>query len=122
MAGLIFGRRSDPGRDPYGISERSGLECAGEETPHRVDSLPLHGGGDVGVGVQCETRAVVAQHGGECLYVHTVLEGQDGECVPIGYNKDKSGIPVFARGLRFVLILFPSIFPPKIGIARVAKK
>jgi len=42
--------------------------------------------------------------------------------MPIGYNKDKSEIPVFARGLRFVLILFPSIFLQKIGIARVAKK
>jgi len=42
--------------------------------------------------------------------------------MPLWHNKDKSGISVFARGLRFVLILLPSIFPQKVGIARSAIK
>jgi len=37
-------------------------------------------GGDVGVGVQRETRRVVAQHRGHRFYVHTVLQchGREG--------------------------------------------
>jgi len=84
---LFLGLPFDPSRDPYGISERSGLES-----------------------------------GGEGLHVYAVLQCQDGECVSIGYNRGKLESPVFARGLRFLLVLFPSIFPQKIGIARVAKK
>ncbi len=65
---------------------------------------------------------LVAQHTADGFHIHAVLEGQGGEGVPIGYNKDKSEIPLFARGWRFVHVLFPSIFPQKIGIAWVAKK
>ena len=35
--------------------------------------------------------------------------------MPIGYNKDKSGNLVFARGFGFVLILFPQKKPLKRG-------
>ena len=91
--------RFDPSRDPYwlavggsaaycqlvpfgcGSSERLGLESTGEETPHRIRRLLLHGGGNVGIGVQGEPGAVVAQHGGEGFHVHAVLQGQDRECV-----------------------------------------
>ena len=59
----------DPSRDPYGSSERLGLESTGEEIPHCVRRPLLHGGGDVGVGVQGEARRVVAQHGGESFHV-----------------------------------------------------
>jgi len=72
----------------------------------------------VGVGVQGESGTVVAQHSGEGLYVYAVLQRQDGECVPIGYNKDKSGIPVFSRGCGFVLVLFPLKNTPKMGVGR----
>jgi len=104
---LFLGLPFDPSRDPYGSSERSGLESAREEAAHRICRLFLHRGRDVGVGVQGESGAVVAQHSGEGLYVYAVLQRQDGECVPIEYNKDKSENPVIARGWRFVLILFP---------------
>lgn len=40
-----------------------------QHTPHRIRRLPLGGGGDVGVGVQGEPGAVVAQHAAHCLDV-----------------------------------------------------
>ena len=65
--------RSDPSRDPYGNLERLGLESVGEKIPYRVCRLFLHGGGDVGVGIKGKSGGVMAQHGGEGLYVHAVL-------------------------------------------------
>ena len=50
--GSILRYRSDPSRDPYGSSERLGLESTGEETSHRVRRLLLHGSRDVGVGIE----------------------------------------------------------------------
>ena len=75
LGDLILRYRSDPSRDPYGNLERLGLESTGEEIPHRVRRLLLHGRGDVGVGIQGEPGAVVSQHGGERLYVYSILQG-----------------------------------------------
>ena len=36
----------------------------------------LHLHGSVGVGIQSEARAVVSQHGGQSLYIYSVLECQ----------------------------------------------
>jgi len=44
------------------------------------------------------------------------------EVVPIGYNKDKSGIPVFSRGCGFLLVLFPLKNTPKMGVGRGGDK
>ena len=71
--GWILRWTVDPSCDPYGIPERLGLESTREEIPHCVRRLLLHGGRDVGVGVQSEACGVVAQHGGEGFHVHTVL-------------------------------------------------
>ena len=46
---LILRSRFDPSRDPYQSAERKLPESAGEEAPHCVRRLLLHGGGDVGV-------------------------------------------------------------------------
>ena len=54
----------DPNRDPYGISERSGLETTREDTAHRFGGLTLGGRGHVGVGVQGEAGLGVAQDAG----------------------------------------------------------
>ena len=78
---LILRSRFDPSRDPYQSAERKLPESAGEETPHRVRRLFLHGGGDVGVGIKGKPGGVMAQHGGEGFYVHAVLQGQNRECV-----------------------------------------
>ena len=64
-----------------GNLEWLGLEGTGEETPHRVRRLLLHGGGDVGVGIQGKPGAVVTQHGGEGFHAYSVLQGQHRECV-----------------------------------------
>ena len=62
-----------------------------------VRRLPLHPLGGVGVGVQGEARAVVTQGIGQGFHVHTVLQGQRGEGVPLWHNKDKSKNPCGAR-------------------------
>ena len=55
-----------------------------------IRCLPLHPLGGVSVGIQREARRVVTQRVGEGLHIHTVLEGQRGEGVPLWHNKDKS--------------------------------
>ena len=94
---LILRSRFDPSRDPYQSAERKLPESAGEEAPHCVRRLLLHGGGHVSVGVQGKSGAVVAQHCREGFYVYTVLQGQDRECMPLWHNKDKSENPCVAR-------------------------
>ena len=51
------------------------------------------------VGAESEARVVVTQRAGQRLDIHTVLEGQRGEGVPLRYNKDKREKPVFSMGL-----------------------
>ena len=57
----------------------------------------------------------MAHVGLESLHIIARLEGSNRIAVPIGYNKDKSGNLVFARGFGFVLILFPEKKPLKRG-------
>lgn len=71
-------------------------------------------GGDVGVGVQCETRGVVAQHRGHRFHVHAVLERHRREGVPLRYNNDKQKKPLFSRGLSVCRLLFNSFSKLKI--------
>ena len=47
----------------------------------------------MGVGVQGEPGAEVPQHAGHGFNVHTVLERQGGEGMPLWLNKDKSESP-----------------------------
>ena len=70
----------------------------GHEVTHGFRRLILHLPGGVGVGTQGEARVVVAQHTGDRLDVHPVLQGQRGEGVPLWHNKDQSENPVFATG------------------------
>ena len=62
----------------------------GHEAAHPLSGLLLHFPGDVGVGVQREARAVVAQDAGDRFSVHSLLDRQRGEGVPLWHNKDKS--------------------------------
>ena len=65
----------------------------GYDAANSIRRLPAHFLGGVGVGVQCEACTVVTQRIGEGLHVHTVLERQRGEGVPLWHNKDKSENP-----------------------------
>lgn len=55
------------------------LHCLIDHTADGVRRLPLHPLGGVGVGVQGETCAVVAQGVGGGFHVHTMLQGQGSE-------------------------------------------
>ena len=48
---------------------------------HSLGSLVLFLPGGVGVGPQGETGVEVAQHGGHCFHIHTVLQGRGSEGV-----------------------------------------
>ena len=87
------------------------------ETAHGPDGLVLLLTGGVG-----KARVVVPQHGEYRFHIHAVLQGHGRKSVPLWHNKDKSKNPYSQPVDWFVLILFPSIFPRKVGITRVAKK
>ena len=63
------------------ISERSGLETAGEDTAHGFCRLALGGRGHMGVGVQGEPCREVFQHPGYRFHIHPVLQDQGGKGV-----------------------------------------
>lgn len=55
----------------------------------------LHLAGHMGVSVQREAGAVMAEHTGQSFHIDTALHRQRRECVPIRYNYDKPENPVF---------------------------
>lgn len=57
------------------------LHCLVDHTADGVRRLPFHPLGRVGVGVQGEARAVVAQGIREGFHVHAVLQRQGGKCL-----------------------------------------
>lgn len=54
----------------------------GEDISHGLGGFELGVGGDVGVGVQRETRRVVTEHTADGFHVHAVLQGHGREGVP----------------------------------------
>ena len=73
---------------------------------HRFRRLPLGRGGHMGVGVQGEPGAVVAQHAGDGFHIHSVLQGQGGERVPLRYNYDKPEKPRISRVFGYLARFF----------------
>ena len=69
----------------------------GEDAPHGLGGFQLGVGGDVGVGVQRETRGVVAQHRGHRFYVHAILERHRREGVTQVMEAPASGGTAFDR-------------------------
>ena len=69
------------------------LHCHLHEISDLLRRLLLHPVCDVGVGVQRESRGEMAQHLGQGLDVHAILQCQRGEGVPLWHNKDKSESP-----------------------------
>ena len=66
------------------------------------------------VGVQGRACGEVPQHAGYRLDIHTVLEGQCCESMPLRYNNDKQKKPLFSRGLSVCRLLFNSFSKLKI--------
>ena len=86
------------------------LHRLGYEAAHPLCGLPLHLPGDVGVGVQCEASAVVAQDAGYRFGVHSLLDRQRGERVPIEYNRDNTDKSSYINELRIFKCSFSMIF------------
>ena len=65
----------------------------------------------MGIGVQGEACGEVTQHAGHRLNVHSVLEGNGCEGVPLRYNYDKPEKPrisrVFGYQARFFILFQP---------------
>ena len=77
-----------------------------DHAPDGIRRLPFHPLGGMGVGIQCESRAVVAQRIGERLHIYTVLQGERGERMPLWHNKDKSDKPLRRNGLNGLSLFF----------------
>ena len=76
----------------------------------------------MGVGVQREPGTVVAQHPGDGLNIHTVLQGYRGERVPLWHNKDKSENPCVATGWLVCPYSFSTKNGPEMGSAGGGEK
>ena len=76
----------------------------------------------MGVGVQREPGAVVPQHPGDGLNIHTVLQGYRGERVPLWHNKDKSENPCVATGWLVCPYSFSTKNGPEMGSAGGGEK
>ena len=55
----------------------------------------------------------MAQHGGESFHIHTVLQSQRREGVPLRYNNDKPEKPRNFKGLEVYQADFSSFSNPK---------
>lgn len=66
------------------------------------------------VGVQRKACRKMPQHARYGLDVHSVLQGQRCEGVPLRYNNDKQKKPLFSRGLSVCRLLFNSFSKLKI--------
>ena len=62
----------------------------------------------MGVGAECESGIIVAEHTADGFDVHSVLQCQRCEGMPLRYNNDKRKKPLFSRGLSVCRHLFNS--------------
>ena len=76
------------------------------EATHGLGGLVLLLAGGVGVGTESEPRIVVPQHTADGFYIHTVLQGQRGKCVPLRYNYDKPEKPRISRVFGYLARFF----------------
>ena len=60
----------------------------------------------VGVGPQGEAGVEVAQHGGDSLYVHSVLQRRGSKGMPLRYNYDKPEKPRRIKGFEVFSLVF----------------
>ena len=82
--------------------------CRGRlhEAADLLSRTSLHIVGDMRVGVQSESGAVVAQHAGQGLHIHAAGDRHGGECVPLRYNYDKPEKPRISRVFGYLARFF----------------
>ena len=82
-----------------------------QDISHGLGGFFLCRGGNMGIGVQGKACREVPQHTGHGLDVHSVLEGDSCEGVPLRYNYDKPEKPrisrVFGYQARFFILFQP---------------
>ena len=83
-----------------------GLHGLADDAADGVGGGALHPLRGVGVGAESEARVIVSQCAGQRLDVHTVLEGQRGEGVPLRYNYDKPEKPRISRVFGYLARFF----------------
>ena len=76
------------------------------EAAHFLCGLLLHLPCDVGVGAEGEASVVVAEHTADGFHIHTVLQCQGRECVPLRYNYDKPEKPRTSRVFGYLARFF----------------
>lgn len=84
------------------------------EAAHFLCCLLLHLPCDVGVGAERKASVVVPEHTADGFHIHTVLQCQGRERMPLRYNNDKQKKPLFSRGLSVCRLLFNSFSKLKI--------
>ena len=71
----------DPYRDPYGSSERSGLDSKVKDRVQGIGGLLLWCGVYMGIDVESKSCAVMPKHSADGFDVHAVLQGKGGKSV-----------------------------------------
>ena len=84
-----------------------------QELPHFFSGVLLHLFCNMGISVQSEPGGELAQHVGQDLDVHPILQGDGRERMPIWYNCDNTVKPNNIRGLRIFKCSFSMIFEAK---------
>ena len=76
------------------------------ETAHFLRSLLLHLPSGVGVGAECESGIIVAEHTADGFDVHAILQCQRCEGMPLRYNYDKPEKPRITRVFGYLARFF----------------
>ena len=84
------------------------------KTAHGLCGLVLLLPRSVGVGAECKSGVIVAEHTADGFDVHAILQCQRCEGMPLRYNNDKQKKPLFSRGLSVCRLLFNSFSKLKI--------
>ena len=76
------------------------------ETAHRLCCLVLLLPRSVGVGAECKSGVIVAEHTADGFDVHSILQCQRCEGMPLRYNYDKPEKPRRIKGFEVFSLVF----------------
>ena len=76
------------------------------EAAHGLGGFVLFLAGGVGVGAECESSVIVAEHTADGFDVHPILQCQRCEGVPLRYNYDKPEKPRISRVFGYLARFF----------------